>query len=296
VRRSFTVANGTEVMADKVTASACVSLIEECVHFHMHDSASKRHFPSANVVSLPRFNTGFNFLDVSSDGTAFVVRVGRVSGLKIHVYAVADSSSLRVVVLGSEHSVMITVETLKAALLQVATGKDHSAARDWVITTLTDMFQAGGDADKHGVTPSPPSLPVAVTSASVRAETGAEHETQSPVAANRSPAPHHADVSQPSPLMMHAATLLPPQPQPPLFSLPPLPPLVPHTTLRQIPPADAQSLFACRWCCRQPRRVAFSPCSHLVLCTACADVHMKSRAPCIICGAPVIQRLTFYLE
>jgi hypothetical protein len=295
VRRSFTVANGTEIMADKVTASACVSLIEECVHFHMHDSASKRHFPSANVVSLPRFNTGFNFLDVSSDGTAFVVRVGRVSGVKIHVYAVADSSSPRVVVLGSEHSVMITVETLKAALLQVANGKDHSAARDWVITTLGDMFQAGGDAAKHALAPAPPVLRVAVTRPSVRPDAGAQHETQSPVGANCSPASHYADVSQPSHLMMHAATPSPPQPQPPSFSLPPL---VPHViTLGQIPPpATAQSLFACRWCCRQPRRVAFSQCSHLVLCTACADVHMKSRAPCIICGAPVIQRLTFYLE
>jgi hypothetical protein len=45
-----------------------------------------------------------------------------------------------------------------------------------------------------------------------------------------------------------------------------------------------------------PRRVAFIPCAHLALCISCNDHHVKTRAPCVVCGAGVVQRQVFFLE
>ena len=123
----------------------------------------------------------------------------------------------------------------------------------------------------------------------------------------------------PSPPSLHALYISPPQQQqqlpqhlqpPPLWA-PQLPPppqqqpmpsmsLPPHIAAQMgvahVPPPDVPSLYTCLWCRMQPRRVAFKPCLHLVLCTTCADAHMKNRGPCPICGAHVVQRESYYVE
>ena len=318
VRRSATVANGTEIVADmKANAYACVSLIEELVRFNMHDSTSERLFPSANVVQLPRGHSGLNFLDTSVERTAFVVRVGRVTGVRIHVYTSEEFSEPRVVVLGAEHSVMVTVETLKAALQLVANGKDHCEARNWVVKTLEDMFRASASGSSstspHPATPSPtPREPhSAAVSPPPPVDAGVGPEAASSIE-------QHGD-QPPSPPSLHALYISPPPPQqelqqqlqPPLLWAPQLqqqhmqqhmPPMSvpPHIaaqmSVARVPPPDAPSLFTCLWCRMQPRRVAFKPCLHLVLCTTCADAHMKNRGPCPICGAHVVQRESYYVE
>ena len=76
----------------------------------------------------------------------------------------------------------------------------------------------------------------------------------------------------------------------------------PPTMIRHLAPHPppmfntTPSMYMCRGCNSFPRRVAFLPCNHLALCSNCGDMHFKSRAPCLICGAVVVQRVVYFLE
>lgn len=313
VRRARDVANATEIMADMKTVTAAISMIEELCRFHAHDSTSRRRFPSPCVVEAQTPPTGFNFLEADADGTLFAVSIGRVSGTKVHVYTGEGDGKHLVVVLGAESDVATVVETFRLMLGKVADGLAHDEARAWAIGTLTEVCAPEPDKVGDGSsclddTELPPeeleaeveASPAPIITAPVTVLRRRADEVDSWTEEKKRVAEAAATYA--------AAASAPPakrelQPLPPANGTvtPPLtkgvvnaPAFVPA---HMIPPtAFLAPMYTCRGCGLYPRRVAFLPCAHLALCSACSDVHVKARAPCLMCGQQVMQRQTFYLE
>jgi hypothetical protein len=167
VRRARDVANTTEIMSDKSTVISAVSIVEEMCRFHAHDAVSVRRYPSACVSELvacapPTLDFLFaNAVDVKDDGAMFAVRVGRVTGTKVHVYASAANAdqdareAQRVVVFGAESDVQNTLSALGAMIDRVNGGENHDSARGWALQYLEDVYSGaaaagGGDKESEG--------------------------------------------------------------------------------------------------------------------------------------------------
>ena len=159
VRRARDVANATEIMSDKATVMNAVSIMEEMCRFHAHDAASARRYPSSCVSELvacapPEFDFLFvNDGDGDDDGALFAVRIGRVTGTKVHVYAAPANAeknareAQRVVVFGAESDVQNTLSALVAMVDRINGGESHASARAWALQYLTDVYAGGGGAD-----------------------------------------------------------------------------------------------------------------------------------------------------
>ena len=170
VRRARDVGNATEIMSDKQTTGAAVSMIEELCRFQAHDILSPRRFLSPNVCELAVTPPdGFDFLTQNDDtnkvdtkeatdheiglGTMFAVRVGRITGTKVHVYASAthgedaDKSTKhqRVVVFGCESDVQNALSAMSAMISRIRGGESHATARAWVLDFLNDMYRSPAD-------------------------------------------------------------------------------------------------------------------------------------------------------
>jgi hypothetical protein len=167
VRRARDVGNATEIMSDKQTTTAAVSMIEELCRFQAHDILSPRRYSSPNVCELAVTPPdGFDFLTQNDDtvqpetndtddhestfGTMFAVRVGRITGTKVHVYTSdthgedADKTTKhqRVVVFGCESDVQNALSAMSAMISRVCDGESHSGARAWVLNFLSDMYRS----------------------------------------------------------------------------------------------------------------------------------------------------------
>lgn len=165
VRRARDVANATEIMSDKGTVMSAVSILEEMCRFHAHDAASVRRYPSSCVSELvARAPPDFDFLfandgDGDDDGALFAVRVGRVTGTKVHVYAAPENVNQdarepqRVVVFGTESDVLNTLSALAAMIDRVNDGESHASARAWALRYLSEVYSdaaARGEGDDTG--------------------------------------------------------------------------------------------------------------------------------------------------
>lgn len=167
VRRARDVANATEIMSDKSTVMSAVSILEEMCRFHAHDVESVRRYSSACVCELAACAPpDFDFLfandgdgDGEDDGALFAVRVGRVTGAKVHVYAAPSNTekdareAQRVVVFGAEADVQNTLSALTAMVDRVIGGESHVSARAWVLQYLNDVYSdaaARGECDDTG--------------------------------------------------------------------------------------------------------------------------------------------------
>jgi hypothetical protein len=143
IRRARDVANATEIMSDKATVLDAVSIIEEFCRFHAHDSTSPRLFASDCVLELPPCEANFDLLKADAEGTLFVVRMGRLSNTKVHVYAGGggeQSAAPRVVVLGAAADAANVASVFNAMHEKASTGESHDAARAWALEALAGMY------------------------------------------------------------------------------------------------------------------------------------------------------------
>lgn len=324
IRRARDVANATEIMSDRKTVVAALSMIEELCRFHAHDSTSTRRFASACVAEARAPPEGFNFLEADDDGTMFAVSVGRSSGTKVHVYTGEGEGKHRVVVLGAESNVSTVTETIRLMYEKIASGASHEDARSWVIDTLSEVCaeRPGDGSSCLDETELPPEEPAAEEKPSELAP--------KPAVTVLNPTRCRADevdswndekLRKAEAATYAAAAAAAVAASVPKIELKPLtsslakedmqstatkqnssshvtlaPPFVPSSHLACQPAMPVPHVFTCRACGTYPRRVAFLPCAHLALCIACSDHHIKTRAPCIVCGTGVVQRQVFFLE
>ena len=166
VRRARDVANATEIMSDKATVMSAVSIMEEMCRFHAHDATSVRRYSGPCVCEMvacapPEFD--FLFAndgdgDGEDDGAMFAVRVGRVTGTKVHVYASPAKVNQdarepqHVVVFGAESDVQNALSALGAMIDRVNGGESHATARIWALQYLADVYAGSaancGEADE----------------------------------------------------------------------------------------------------------------------------------------------------
>lgn len=170
VRRARDVANATEIMSDKATVMSAVAIMEEMCRFHAHDATSVRRYTSSCVCEMEeQAPPDFDFLfandgegDDDVGGALFAVRVGRVAGTKVHVYASPSTSeqesrgTQRVVVFGAESDVQNTLSALVAMVDRVNGGENHATARAWALQYMADVYAGtaaacvGGDETEGG--------------------------------------------------------------------------------------------------------------------------------------------------
>lgn len=294
MRRARDVANATEVMSDAQTVAATVAMIEELCRFHAHDSESQRRFTSPCVAEAQTPTAGFDMLEPSEDGTLFAVSLGRATGTKVHVYTGKGEGNHHVVVLGAVDSVTRAIEAIQKMFEAVKTGVDHSEARAATLASLNNPKPASEAGDGSSCLDEQ-ELPLESS------------ETESSSLG--------LDVNIPVTVLRRHMTILTEKPNWSMLTETPQPEsgldiktehshhhLVNSINARafvprMMPPHPMMHMmFTCRGCGIYPRRVAFHPCSHLALCLVCSDVHARARAPCLICGAAVVNRQVYFLE
>ena len=59
---------------------------------------------------------------------------------------------------------------------------------------------------------------------------------------------------------------------------------------------DAEDRTKCVSCMESDLQVCFMPCSHLCVCSGCAEEIMSQGGSCPICRGPVRERLTVFLS